>query len=124
MPPVTELLGGVVRRLDLQAGILEVDYLGLGGFTNPAGHIQGGMLTAMLDDAMATLAQVPLAPGEFAPTLSLSVSFLRPALPGVLHARAEFVRRGREILNIDGKLYQDGRLVARACALSQVKGES
>ncbi|MNF17611.1 hypothetical protein D3C80_2212120 [compost metagenome] len=52
------------------------------------------------------------------------MSFLRPALPGVLQARAEFVRRGREILNIDGQLYQDGRLVARACALSQVKGGS
>lgn len=120
--PVTSLLRGEVLRLDLQAGVMEVEYQAGEAFTNPAGHVQGGMLTAMLDDAMGLLAQAPLAAGEFAPTLTLTVAFLRPAQVGRLKARAAFVRKGREVFNVSGELYQNERLIAHASAVAQVKG--
>lgn len=119
--PVSQLLGARLVALDLEGESLVMNFLGQPGFLNPAGAIQGGMLVAMLDDAMATLAQVPLAQGSFAPTLSLNVTFLRPARVGTLQVRARFVRRGKDIFSIDGCLYQGDNLVATASALSRVK---
>jgi uncharacterized protein (TIGR00369 family) len=119
--PISQLLNASIEQLDLVAESLIMNYQGLADFINPAGSIQGGMLVAMLDDAMATLAQVPLAHRCFAPTLSMSVTFLRSAKAGSLQVRARFVRRGKDIFCIKGNLYQGENLVATASALSQVK---
>jgi uncharacterized protein (TIGR00369 family) len=119
--PISQLLNASIEQLDLVAESLIMNYQGLADFINPAGCIQGGMLVAMLDDAMATLAQVPLAHGCFAPTLSMNVNFLRSAKTGSLQVRALFVRRGKDIFCIEGNLYQGENLVATASALSQVK---
>ncbi len=45
-PAVAGLLGGSVRRADLEAGSLESDYVATEAFLNPAGQVQGGMLGA------------------------------------------------------------------------------
>ncbi|MGN5478299.1 PaaI family thioesterase [Cupriavidus basilensis] len=102
LPPVAGLLGGVVRRVDLEAGSLESDYVATDAFLNPAGQVQGGMLGAMLDDVTAMLVTATLEDGASCSTLNLNLSFLRPAQPGPLQGRARLERRGRNVLQCRG----------------------
>ncbi len=119
-PAILTTLGGVIRAVDVAAGTLETDYVGTAAFLNPAGQIQGGMLCAMLDDVTAFLVTATLRNGEFCATLNLNVSFLRPAKVGPLQARAQLVRRGRNVCHVSGELLQDGKPVATAVATCTV----
>jgi uncharacterized protein (TIGR00369 family) len=78
------------------------------------------MVSAMLDDLTACLVDATLEPGRAVVTLSLNVSFLRPARVGPLHGVATLVRRGRELCHVNGMLQQDGKDVAWAVALCKV----
>ncbi|WP_018311951.1 PaaI family thioesterase [Cupriavidus sp. UYPR2.512] len=120
VPAVAGLLGGSVRRADLEAGSLESDYVATEAFLNPAGQVQGGMLGAMLDDVTAMLVTATLADGEYCSTLNLNLSFLRPAQAGPLQGRARLERRGRNVCNVVGELRQDGEVVATATATCMV----
>lgn len=119
-PPVARLLGATIRRVDLQAGELDVHYEARPDFANPAGGVQGGMLGAMLDDLTAGLVDATLAAGEAPATVSLNLSFLRPARLGPLEGRARLLRRGRDVCHVSGELLQDGKLVASAVAVCSV----
>ncbi len=52
MPPAAKLLGWKLISLDAAAGEIEVGFEGKPEFANPIGNIQGGILSAMLDDTM------------------------------------------------------------------------
>lgn len=119
-PPVLTLLGGVIREVDAEAGLLRTDYTAAPSFLNPAGGVQGGMLCAMLDDLSASLVDATLAAGQTVATLNLNVSFLRPARPGPLQGEANFLRRGRDICHVSATLSQDGKAVASAVATCKV----
>ncbi|MBN9004772.1 MAG: phenylacetic acid degradation protein, partial [Rhizobiales bacterium] len=51
-PPCSRLLGWHVLDADPDAGWVRIGFDGKAAFCNPAGFIQGGILTAMLDDTM------------------------------------------------------------------------
>jgi acyl-coenzyme A thioesterase PaaI-like protein len=74
----------------------------------------------MLDDVTASLVDATLAAGQGVATLSLNVSFLRPAQVGPIHAEALMMRRGREVCHVMGTLRQDGKDVATAVAVCKV----
>jgi len=114
--PVADLLDSRVRRVDLDRGLLEVDYQAVPGFANPAGSVQGGMLGAMLDDLCAGLVDATLRPGEIVATLNLNLSFLRAARVGPLSGQATLQRRGREVCHVAAELRQDDQTVATAVA--------
>ena len=88
---------------------------------NSMGHVQGGFLAAMLDDTLGPALAATLARGQFAPTLQLSVTFLRPAKIGLLQGTGRVVRRGREVCHLAGELRQDGEVVASALATALVR---
>jgi uncharacterized protein (TIGR00369 family) len=116
LPAVTITLGGEIYQVDLEAGALESAYMATPEFLNPAGQVQGGMLCAMLDDVTAFLVTAMLAEGEFCATLNLNVSFLRAAKAGAVEGRARLLRRGKDVFNVNGELWQGGKLVASAAA--------
>jgi uncharacterized protein (TIGR00369 family) len=118
--PVLTLLGGEVEFVDAEAGTLRARYVGRDEFRNPAGTVQGGMLSAMLDDVTASLVDATLTAGQGVATLSLNVSFLRHAQVGPLQAEATLMRRGREVCHVMGTLRQDGKDVATAVAVCKV----
>ena len=118
--PVLTLLGGKVEFVDAAAGTLRARYEGRDEFRNPAGTVQGGMLSAMLDDVTASLVDATLAAGQGVATLSLNVSFLRPARVGTLQAEATMMRRGRDVCHVMGTLQQDGKDIATAVAVCKV----
>jgi uncharacterized protein (TIGR00369 family) len=118
LPPVTRTLGG--RIVSLGNATLESEYVGSPAFLNPSGHVQGGILSAMLDDVTALLVTSTLGEGEHCATLSLNVAFLRPAMPGMLLGRSTLVRRGRGVCNVNGELWQGEKQVATASAVCMI----
>lgn len=119
-PPVLTLLGSRIESVDAVAGTLSAKYEAQADFRNPAGTVQGGMLGAMLDDLTASLVDATLEAGQGVATLSLNVSFLRPAQVGTLQGHAHMLRRGREVCHVMGTLLQDGKEVASAVAVCKI----
>ena len=119
-PPVLTLLGSRIDAVDAAAGTLSATYQAQADFRNPAGTVQGGMLSAMLDDLTASLVDATLTTGQGVATLNLNVSFLRPAQVGTLQGEARMLRRGRDVCHVMGTLLQDGKEVATAVAVCKI----
>lgn len=120
-PPCATTLGIRFTKVSPEEGAIEAEFEGRKEFTNPTGNIQGGFLAAMLDDAMGPALAATLKKGEFAPTLNLNVSFLRPGKVGRFQGKARVVRRGKDVCYLSGELLQDGELVATASATALVR---
>ena len=118
--PALDLLGSRIVAVDAGAGTLSAHYEASAQFRNPAGSVQGGLLSAMLDDLTASLVDATLGAGQGVATLSLNVSFLRPAQVGPLQGQARLLRRGREVCHVFGTLSQNGQDVATAQAVCKV----
>jgi uncharacterized protein (TIGR00369 family) len=111
--PSARLLGW--RLLDARPwdGWLKVAFDGKPEFCNPAGFIQGGILSAMLDDSMGPAVFVTSDGRFYATTISLTVNFIAPARPGPLIAEAQVIQIGKSIAFMEGKLMdQDGTVLA------------
>jgi len=121
-PPAAVLLGFELIAVDPDAGTIEVAFIATEAFLNPVGTVQGGILSAMLDDTLGPALVATLGPGEFAPTSDLHVQFLRPARPGRLVGRGRVVRRGRDVAFMAGELVDEsGELIAVATATAQIR---
>lgn len=120
-PAAARTLGMNILHVDAEAGTLEAEFEGRPEFTNPAGNIQGGFLSAMLDDTMGPALACQLAAGEFAPTLNLNVQFFAPAMPGKIRGIGRVARRGGGICFLSGELSQDGKVVAAATATAAIR---
>jgi acyl-coenzyme A thioesterase PaaI-like protein len=68
-PPSAVLLGFRLVEIDPEAGTIEVSFTATEQFLNPAGHIQGGFLAAMLDDTLGPALVATLPDGQWAPTI-------------------------------------------------------
>ncbi len=114
-PPASDMLGFAMVRVDQAKMEIEAAFEGRADFANPAGQIQGGFLSAMLDETMSVAGVVASGMTAFLPTLEMKVSFLRPALPGRLTCVGRVVKWGKAIAFLEGELYDDqGRLLAKA----------
>ena len=115
MPPSARLLGWQLLDHDADRGWLRVGFDGKPAFVNPAGFIQGGILTAMLDDTMGPVALLASGGRFYTSTIDLHVSFLAPARPGPIVGEANVVQLGRTVGFIEGRLLDKaGTLLARA----------
>lgn len=120
-PECAKTLGLSIVAHDPDAQTVTLAFEGRAQFTNPVGNIQGGFLTAMLDDTMGLAVASTLEVGQFAPTLNLAVQFHRPAKIGPIRATGYVVTRGSEICQLRGELFQNDRLVATATATAIVR---
>ena len=120
-PPAAVLLGWKLEAVDPDAGTIELSFTAREEFLNPAGQVQGGFLAAMLDDTLGPALVATLADGEWAPTISLNVQFVRPAKPGRLRALGRVVRRGRDIAFLAGELLDGEEVVATATASAIIR---
>ena len=116
-PPGSETLGFRLVRVEQARLEVEAAFEGRREFCNPMGVIQGGFLTAMLDDAMSVAGLVASGMTHVMPTLEMKTSFLRPAPPGPLFAVGRVLKWGRTIAFTEGELFDgDRRLLAKASA--------
>ncbi len=116
-PPAAKLLEWELLALDAEHGSIEVGFVGKPEFANPSGHIQGGFLTAMLDDAMGP-AIVAMTDGAlFGRTINLHTHFLRPVPIGEIRAQGRITKLGKTTAFLEGELFDcEGNLAARAVA--------
>lgn len=121
-PPAATLLGWELKSVDPDAGTIEIAFRATDQFLNPAGVVQGGLLAAMLDDTLGPALVATLGADEWAPTLNLSVQFVRPAKPGRLLGRGRVVNRGKDVALLAGELTDpEEKLVATATASAVIR---
>jgi len=120
-PRAADTLGIAFTHVDAAAGTITTTFQPRPEFTNPAGHIQGGFLAAMLDDTMGPALAATLGAGQFAPTLNLNVSFERPAKVGTITGHGRVLKRGSDVCYLAGELYQDGKRIASATATALIR---
>ena len=118
-PAYIDLLG--MRPIHAEPGLVRFEFQATEQLYNPAGVVQGGFLTAMLDESMGPAALSVLGPGHGIPTLDLNISFLRPATAGRLVGEGRVVHLGRSVAFLEGHLMDDeDEVVARATATARV----
>jgi uncharacterized protein (TIGR00369 family) len=84
-------------------------------FCNPAGFIQGGILSAMLDDTMGPAVFVKTEGRLFTATISMTVSYFAPARVGPIVGEAIVVQLGKTVGFMEGRLMDEaGLLLATA----------
>ena len=117
----SRLLGWKLLALDPAKGAITVEFAAVPDFINPIGTIQGGIMTAMLDDAMGPVATAFLGGHHMAPTVELKTNFMRPAAVGPLFVDAKVVHRGREIMFLEGAMKdKENKLIATATATARI----
>ena len=82
---------------------------------NGGGIVHGGNLSALLDTTTGWAVHRRMPPGIAAPHVSISVQFVRAALPGTtLVCRGRCVSAGRRIAAAEAEITQGERVIARA----------
>jgi len=121
MPPAASTLGFELVHADPDAGTIEVAFNPGPALTNPMGSVQGGFVAAMLDDTLGPALVATLEDGQFAVTLELKVSFLRPVGVGRVVGHGRIVHRGSSVAFLDGSLSDaEGTTVATATATARI----
>ena len=116
-PPCAELLGWRLLDARPEEGWIRLAFEGKPEFCNPAGFIQGGMLSAMLDDTMGPAVLVMSEGRLYTTTISMTVNFLSPAKPGPIIAEARVTQLGKTVAFVEAKLMtEDGTVLATATA--------
>lgn len=114
--PASRMLGWTFVSYDREAMVLRLAFDGKPEFRNPAGVIQGGILSAMVDDTFGPLVGATL--GKFGVTVDLTTQFLRPVLPGPITTEARILRRGRSVVFLEGDLMDAGGKLCLRCTAS------
>jgi uncharacterized protein (TIGR00369 family) len=119
--PASALLGQKLLDCDPDRGWARVGYVAKPEFMNGIGVVQGGFLTAMVDEAMAIACIVKGDFGIIIPTLELKVSFLNGGKAGDLVAEGQVEKLGKSVAFLSGRLYDaDGEVVVTATATGRV----
>lgn len=110
-----------VLRTDPDAGMARVRFVARPEFAHSNGAVvQGGLVTAWLDCAMAFAVHARDAAASLA-SLELKVSFLDRAEVTSFEAEARILRWGRSVVFLEADLFApDGRLIARASSTGKL----
>jgi uncharacterized protein (TIGR00369 family) len=120
-PPSARLLGWHLLDARPHEGWIRIGFEGKAEFCNPAGFIQGGMLSAMLDDTMGPAVFVMTDGKLYTATITMTVNFLTPAKPGTIIGEARVAQLGRTVAFVEGRLTaEDGAALATASASARL----
>ena len=88
---------------------LEIDS---GKHHHDAGMVHGGVLLGLLDTVLSRTLRSQWNNAVYAPTLSISVNFFRPAQSGAIKAVGKIVNKSRSTCCVEGCLYnEEGKLL-------------
>lgn len=114
-----------VISADKEKGWIEVTFDMHEKFCHALG-LQGGLIAAMLDNAMARVGHL-ISDGQLYPsTMEMKVSYFRPGKVGFHRAEGQLVRRGRSVAFLQGSLFNaSNQLIAKAtCTVKLIPIES
>jgi uncharacterized protein (TIGR00369 family) len=121
-PPSARHLGFELLGFSVAEAWAEVAFSPRPEFANPAGHVQGGFVCAMLDDAMGFAASISQRFAILVPTLQVCVSYLRPTPISRVIGRGEVLRLGSATAHLQGELrLPDGTRLATATATAALR---
>lgn len=120
LPECARLLGFDMIEADARIGRVKIAFNAKREFSNAAGNVQGGFLTAMLDDCMGPAVLIHTEAAAYPTTINLNVSFLAPAKPGRMIGEATVVQLGRTIGFVEAELRDEGGSLV-ACATASVR---
>src|SRR6187399_713506 len=114
-PPCATLLGWHLLDARPDEGWIRIGFEGKREFCNPAGFVQGGILSAMLDDTMGPAVFIKTDGRLYTATITMTVNFLSPAKPGPIIGEAKVTQLGRTVAFVEGRLTaEDGTLLVTA----------
>ena len=116
-PPCATLLALDILEAERETGRVKIAFTARSEFCNAAGNVQGGFLSAMLDDCMGPAVLIATDAEVYPSTIDLNVHFLSPAKPGKLIGTARVVQLGKTVGFVESEL-QDvaGKTIAKATA--------
>ncbi len=95
---------------------------------NGVGWLQGGMLVALADEAMALAVYTCLSEGEGIATISESTSFIKGVREGMVFAEGRVIRKGRRVAFCEGEVWtgsgEEKSLLSRTSAAFAVTKET
>jgi uncharacterized protein (TIGR00369 family) len=114
-PPCAKLLGWHLLDARPDEGWIRIGFEGKPEFCNPAGFVQGGILSAMLDDTMGPAVFVMTDGKLYTATITITVNFLAPAKPGPIIGEARVTQLGKTVAFVEGRLTaEDSAVLATA----------
>jgi uncharacterized protein (TIGR00369 family) len=120
-PPCSRLLGWHVLDARPADGWIRIGFDGKAEFCNPAGFIQGGILSAMLDDTMGPAVFIKTEGRLYTATITITVNFLAPAKVGPIVGEAKVVQIGKSIAFIEASLIDaQGAILATSTATARL----
>ena len=120
-PPSSKLLGWHLIDARPDDGWVRIGFEGSKDFCNPAGFVQGGILSAMLDDTMGPAVFVMTDGKLYTATITMTVNFLAPAKPGPITGEADVTQLGKTIAFVEGRLMAaDGSVLATATSSARL----
>ena len=121
VPPSSKLLGWHLLDARPKQGWVRIGFDGKPEFCNPAGFIQGGILSAMLDDTMGPAVFVMTEGRLYTATITMTVNFLAPARPGPIIGEADVTQLGKTVAFVAGRLMTaDGSVLATATSSARL----
>ncbi|MEL6569701.1 MAG: PaaI family thioesterase [Pseudomonadota bacterium] len=116
-PPCSDTLGMRLVEVEQTARRIRMEFDVSPSFANPTGAVQGGFISAMLDEAMSTCVIIDSNVTMTAPTLEMKTSYFSRLMPGKAFVDARIIKRGRSAAFMEADcLDPEGKLVARATA--------
>ncbi|NOJ38271.1 PaaI family thioesterase [Bradyrhizobium australiense] len=114
-PPSSKLLGWHLLDARPSDGWIRIGFDGKRDFCNPAGFVQGGILSAMLDDTMGPAVFAMTEGKLYTATITMTVNFLVPAKPGPITGEAKVTQLGKTVAFVEGRLMaEDSTVLAMA----------
>lgn len=121
-PACARHLGFELIDFSVRGGWAEIAFTPRPEFANPAGHVQGGFVCAMLDDAMGVTATIAHRFEVMVPTLQMATTFVRPVKMARVIGRGEVLHMGKTAVQLQGKLRSEaGELLAVSTASAIVR---
>lgn len=121
-PPCSDTLGMRLSNVNQADKTIIMDFDVSARFANPTGAVQGGFVSAMLDEAMSTCCIIASNITMTAPTLEMKTSYLRPLFPGPAKVEARILKWGKSAAFMEAEAFDpEGRLVAKATATALPK---
>lgn len=120
-PPCSETLNSLVLEANKDTGAVRMQFDAPQNFVSPRGTIQGGFVAAMIDEAIGIPVLIKSG-GEYAPlTLDLSLTYIKPVLPGRVYGEGQIIRMGRSVAFLEAQLYdKSGALLVKATSTAKV----
>lgn len=121
-PHASRLLGFRLLDFSIEERWLEAEFKPTQQLANLRGSVQGGIVTAMLDEVMSLAVLVAERFTCGVPTLEIKTSFYNPLPLQPCRARGQAMRIGGRVAFMEGTIWTpDGEIAAKSSATCQVR---